>query len=378
MENAKRKSERIYWVDAAKAIGIFLVFYGHVVEFVQQQESLIAFSQFKFIFSFHMPFFFFVAGFFFKRRYQSMKKEIVTLFYTRLIPVLLFGITAIPFWMAYQYLKYSDIRYMILLKDSLHYLHGETKLNGVTWFLVCLLATEVLALVLLSKTTKSYQKALLAIISLSLGMVLTNKINLFEPYLGFHKNTWYFHEAIVSLGFYALGHLSFPHLHKLTKIKAVPRLALTALFIALTALTFDLNTPYAEFVVVMKESWHGSSIYFIMTAIFGILSVILLSTFIPKSPAVNFIGQNTLILLGINGFFLHFVNPYLATLLNHLDSAIWVTGYSTLISVVSILVSVPFIFLLNKYLPQLVGRPYQQGPLLPSLDSVTQLHKKGS
>ncbi|MEA2008503.1 MAG: hypothetical protein U9O54_05240, partial [Chloroflexota bacterium] len=62
--------------------------------------------------------------------------------------------------------------------------------------------------------------------------------------------------------------------------------------------------------------------------------------------------------------------PYLATLYNHLDSAIWITVYNTIISIISILLSVPIIYLLNKYLPQFVGRPYQQGPLLSSLASI--------
>ena len=369
MKKTNNNSERVYWVDAAKSIGIFLVFYGHIVEFVQQQGSLIAFSQFKFIFSFHMPLFFFIAGFFYKRRYQSTKKEIITLFYKRILPVLLFGAATIPFWMIYQYFKYSDIRYMVLLWNSLHYIHGETRLNDVTWFLVCLFTTEVLAIILLSKITKPYQQIILAITSLILGLVLVNNNEVIEPYLGFHQNTWYIHEAVVLLGFYIAGYLSFHPLIKLARIKAIPRIFLAGFFTTLTVLTYNLNNPYENFVVIIKESWHGNSIYFVITAIFGTLSVILLSTLIPKSSAISFIGQNTLILIGINGFLLHFINPYLATLYTHLDSSIWITAQSTLISAVSILLSVPFIFLLNKYLPQLVGKPYQPGPLLPSLES---------
>ncbi len=372
MNGAKRESKRVYWVDAAKAIGIFLVFYGHIAASVRQQGSLIAFKQVKFIFSFHMPLFFFLAGFFFRRRYQSGKKEIIALFYKRVIPVLLFGAMAIPFWMIYHYSQSADTRYMIVkpIKDALHYIHGETLLNNTTWFLICLFSTEVLAVILLPKLKKNYQKALLAIASLSLGLILANNYEDFEPYLGIPQNIWYIHEALVSLGFYIFGYLSLTYLYKLARINAISRLLLAALFISLTVLTFNLNSPYEGFVVVLKDSWHGSNIYFIMTAIFGIFSTILISTFIPKSPVVNYIGRNTLILLGTNGFCLHFLNPYLATLCPHLDSTSWVTGYNTIVSIISILLSVPVIYLLNKYFPQLVGRPYQQGPLLPSLDSI--------
>jgi len=378
MKNMKKKSERIYWIDAAKAINIFFVFYAHISGTVRHQGSSIALSQFKFICSFNMPFFFFVAGFFFKRKYLSTKKELVTLFYKRIIPVLLFSLATIPFWMIRQYRHDGVVQYWALVKVSLHYLHGETNLNNTVWFLICLFTTEVLAIVLLPKITKNYQKALVAILSISLGLILTNKYHIFEQYLGIYKNTWYIHEALVALGFYITGHLTFHQLHKLLQVKTIPRLALVVLFTALTILTFDLNNPYEEFTVIMSLSSHGSNIYFIMTAIFGTLSTIFISTFIPKSPVVDYVGKNTLILLGTSGFCLHFLNPYLATLYPRLDSAIWVTGYNTIVSIISILLSVPVIYLLNKYFPQLVGRPYQQGPLLPSLDSIKQLDKNSS
>lgn len=361
--------KRIYWVDAAKFIGIFLVIYAHIVGEIRQHQNPIAFNQFKFICSFNMPFFFFLAGFFFKRKHQSAEEEIKVLFLKRIIPVFFFSIATIPFRIAYQYFNTGHVQYRELTKSLLHYLHGDTRLNHVMWFLVCLFTTEVFAIILLPKITKIYQKILIAILSMSLGLILTNEYKIFEPYFGIYKNTWYIHEALVGLGFYITGHLAFPQLHKLLQMKAVPRLTLAVLFSTLTILTFDMNRPYEAFLVIMKLSFHGSSLYFLTTAILGSLATVFIATFIPKSQAIAYLGKNTLILLGINGFFHHFVNRYLPNLFTNLDSALWVTGYSMLTSILSLLLSVPVIYVLNQYFPQLVGRPYQKGPILPSLRS---------
>jgi len=87
---------RILWIDTAKAIGIFLVFYGHLIEPLMQSNSIV-FLQFKFVNSFHMPFFFLVSGFFLKISKKPIQR-IKTLFLRRIIPVFAFGILTLPFW----------------------------------------------------------------------------------------------------------------------------------------------------------------------------------------------------------------------------------------------------------------------------------------
>mgnify|MGYP006296750773 CR=1 FL=1 len=366
----KIKSKRIYWIDALKAISIFLVFYAHISADIPNQESTVAFKQVKFIYSFHMPVFFFLSGLFYKRRYQTFKKEISTLFYKRIIPAFFFSIAMIPFLMIYQYSNFGYIHYRELIKKTLHFLHGETELNYTTWFLVCLFTTEVLAIFIFSKFKKSYQKAIAATLTTSLGLILTNKYHIFEPYLGIHLNTWYLHESLVALGFYTMGHLTIKQLYELPKMNVILRGVFAVLFSALTIFTFDLNNPFPEFVVIMKVSSHGSSIYFILTAIFGILATLFIATLIPKTTFISFLGKNTLILLGLNGFLITFLNPYLATNCPNLDSAIWLTGYLTITSMASILICFPIIYILNKFIPQLVGNPFQKGPLLPSFDKL--------
>ena len=55
------KTNRIYWIDLLRGLAIFLVVYGHILMFYQYQG--IQLPTIRFIYSFHMPLFFFISGF---------------------------------------------------------------------------------------------------------------------------------------------------------------------------------------------------------------------------------------------------------------------------------------------------------------------------
>ncbi len=66
---------RSYWVDYAKAIGILLVVYGHVLRGLYDANILFSKEFYELsdsvVYSFHMPLFFFLSGLFF---YNSLLK----------------------------------------------------------------------------------------------------------------------------------------------------------------------------------------------------------------------------------------------------------------------------------------------------------------
>lgn len=363
-------SKRIYWIDAAKALGIFLVFYGHIVEAIFRVESQPAFQHFKFLYSFHMPFFFFISGFFFKRRYENLEDEIKDLFLKRILPVLIFGVLAIPMWLIYQGIIFGDIHFKQLIKYALHYLRGDPDLNTITWFLVCLFTAETFAAVLLPKRSRPGWLFLVSAAAMAAGLFMTSQFKLVGPFIGLDKNTWYFHEGFVALGFYGLGYLSFNAVRKFTETGIILRALVLAVGITVTILTYNLNQPYDDFVVVLKESLHGNAFLFLITALSGTAALLALSTFLPRMKIISYVGQNTLILIATNGYFLQFVYPHLAEILPMLDNRVLVTLYGLTFSILSILLSVPLIFFLNRYFPQLVGYPKQDGPLLPAITTL--------
>ncbi len=358
---------RVSYIDTAKAIGIFLVFYGHIVERFAVLGSEPAFIQYKFIFSFHMPCFFIIAGFFFRKRYTSKSREFRLLFYKRLVPVGLFGVITIPIWLLYYYLIWGNIDFSIISEKALPYLKGHPELNQITWFLICLFVVEMIALFLLPKIKSSRMGILTAIVFLGIGLYLTKDFVQTEELFGIYKNTWFVHEALVAFGLYALGFFTFETLKILLQQKFWFRFLLALGFLGITWLTFDLNSPYETFVVVMKESWHGYSLWFLITAIAGTLTLLFFASIIPRNKPMDFVGRNTLILLGLNGLFHSFVNLHICTKVEDINSIWVITIVSVSVSVLSILFCVPLIWSLNKYVPQLVGKPLQNGPWLSSL-----------
>ena len=83
----------------------------------------------------------------------------------------------------------------------------------------------------------------------------------------------------------------------------------------------------------------------------------------------NFIGLNTLILLGLNGLFLEVVNdPLAAALAPYIpDTQLAMVTLCSLFTAISLLVCVPAVLGLKKYVPQLVGLPKVEGPILRRL-----------
>jgi len=363
------ETERITWIDRAKALGIFLVYYGHVVEELANKGNPAAFAQFKFIYAFHMPLFFIMAGFFFKRRTESALREIWLRGLGRILPVLTFGLLTLPLWPLYLQATRGRIDWHQLGLKAYHYLQGHPDLNTITWFIVCLFTTEVIAIGFLSRVKKPIWGWLLAAAFLHFGLRMTLNIRATVTSLGISKNTWYLHEALVAFGLYALGYLVYPTLKKLAARPWPVRLLLAAAALGVTLLTFDQNRPYQGFAVIMKNSNHGTSAWFVLTAISGALGVLSLATLLPESKALRLVGRHTLILVATAGVFHTFINPELVKRLGGLESGWGLTAVSTGMAVLSLAASLPVAVLLDRTLPQLVGRPLAAGPWLPDLDA---------
>jgi hypothetical protein len=89
--------QRIIWLDAAKAYGIFLVYYGHIAErFYQLGGNHAALLQDKFVYAFHVPLFFFISGFFARQTPDSVTAFVRKSLLTRLLPVFFLSLLIVP------------------------------------------------------------------------------------------------------------------------------------------------------------------------------------------------------------------------------------------------------------------------------------------
>jgi len=377
LDEIKDIKNRLHWVDSAKAVGMFLVYFGHIVQEMANKDIQYSFFLTKLVYSFHMPMFFIMAGFFFKRRYQSKWSEIRVLFLKRLVPVFYFGGLTLLLWPVYLYLTYGRINWNEIGIKMVNYLQGHPDLNTITWFIVCLFMVEVISIFALHNAEKTISGLFIAALFLYFGLRMTANFQATVISLGIGKNVWYIHEALVAFGLYAIGFTMFKLIKSLSHWNPFLRLFLAVISFGLTLFTFNLNNPYEGFVVIMKTSNHGSPFYFIQTAILGTISVILIASLLPQNRLLDYIGKNSLTFVATSGLFHHLINPFLVIRLENFVSGPWIIVLSIIIAVISLGLSFPLVWLVNKITPQLVGRPLQDGPYLPNLDfALTNLCNK--
>jgi acyltransferase len=76
---------------------------------------------------------------------------------------------------------------------------------------------------------------------------------------------------------------------------------------------------------------------------------------------IVYMGQNTLVLMCLNGVFYHYINQPLAkwVLTNFGGNPITVTVAGVVTTVISLLLCIPFLYGFNRYLAQFIGKKKQ-------------------
>lgn len=359
---------RVRWLDKAKAIGIILVFYGHLLEVLYLQGHTAVFPQFQFIYAFHMPLFFVLAGFVASRRQESFAGYVSYRLKARLIPFLFFNLLGLLCLML-VHVGHGGLQPTLYVNGLVALAGGRPSFNFLTWFLVCLFTVELFHFGGRRYLQTMWSQVIAAILFLLVGWAITWFVS-FQGTILLPKNFWYLHEATVAYGFYLLG-VAGRQTAWIVGHGRRSLLFLAFLLCGLVAvLTYGRNTgPFITPapVVLMAVSSHGHWLWFPVTAVAGSLLIIFLCQLIPDSRPLQYIGQNSLMLMGLNGLFFEFFNqPIIAA--SFWASGLWaVTAQALLITGFSIAACLPIVYFGNKYIPQLVGKPQQRGPWLPNL-----------
>lgn len=362
---ATRKN-RLVWIDQAKAYGMFLVYYGHFTEQLARFGNPSATLQYKLIYSFHMPLFFVLSGYVYKDKQESFSAISKRLALTRLVPVLFFNGLALLMTVADE-LASGTFQIDLLINGVGLMLMGHPPFNWITWFLVCLFTVELINYGVQKYIHTTAHTAIAIVLFISVGGLLHGVLGGVFPGTGITNNVWFVDEALFAYPLFLIGVLlkQLKYLQSsYSRRKIVGIVVSSAAFVFFT---FNLNPngvlnpfrldPDAQnFAVRMAHSDHGNLFWFVMTAIAGTLCILYLAQLIPARNPIVFIGKNTLILLGLNHFFFvafgrvaPLVNPYLQS---HGAIVVFCTG----LTAVSLLLCSPCIKLMNRYVPQWVGR----------------------
>ncbi len=359
-------TDRKYWIDTAKGYAMFLVFYAHLIEKFISNGNNLALQTMRFLTSFTIPVFFILSGLLTKTTSSQHFFDFIKIkFRTRIIPILFFNIILfIP-----ALITHNDAQNIKKVITELFMLlfSGDTSLNVPTWFLVCFLTLEIFHF-FIGKYLINIKRILLCfVLFFAAGMFISYNIDDICIFGYRVFKFWGLGEALTAYSLFMIG-LAMRNYDVINKIKSnISWLILTCISLTVTLLTFDLNKgPFgnSSFYVDMASSNHGNIFLFLFTAISGSIFIISLSKLIPKIKPLTYIGKNSLIFMGLNGFFLAFINKRLINWLS-----ISLNGDLTYLSplacitaaVVELAICVPIVFILSKYFPELIGNIKAQG-----------------
>lgn len=296
--------KRIDWIDIAKAYGIILLFYGHVLD-VYYQERLglgVVGVQFQFIYAFHMPLFFILSGYVAKLGPIRIKEYILSKLRSRLGATVVFNVLIIPFYL-FGPLSSNPVEFVK------QFLCGNPLWNPITWFLVCLLAAEFIHLLVHPLLKSKTRIALAFTIFFTAGSLITLNLKEVVEATGIPTNFWYLHEGLIAYSFYLIG-IMLRQTDVLARIDQ-KRLFMISLILLLILLSFfGLNV-----VVGMRESVHGVPLLFLLNAVAGSAVIIIWSFMTRPGSLLLFIGRNSLFFMCLNGFCLLLVNKELLYIL---------------------------------------------------------------
>lgn len=361
---------RILTLDMARFYAMALVFYGHFVERVMYLQDATAASQYKFIYSFHMTAFFVLAGYVAKASDLQMplRNFLKRRFLSRLLPFIFFTFLFMipPAFVSGEFygLPLPSVKgYITGLKDTAF---GLPLFCVPSWFLMMIFSVELVHYAAF-RYIKSDAKILIgAAFFYVAGYILNWQIQFLDPTKGrvVGWNYLFVHEAITMYAFYLVGVYMRRKRFFMNGLPAKIWAPAAAAAFLLVLFSYNLNSGHFNFaqldaVVIMMAS-HGHFIWFPFTAIVGSLLLLFLASATPSQKILLWMGRNTLLLMCLNGIFYHYFNPRAAEWVSHAFAlGPWtLTIVASAVTVASMALCMPLMYLFDRYVPELVGKPY--------------------
>ena len=378
--NIEPGNVRILVIDVARFYAMALVYYGHFIERIMMLKNPAAAAQYRFIYSFHMLLFFVLAGYVAKESdiEFGFGKYLKHRFISRLLPFLFF--TAIfmilPVFFSGDFFNLKLPSVQGYISGLISTAFGIPMFCVPSWFILMLFSVELVHYGAFRFLKSSNLRIVIAaVIFYVVGYWFNFKFDIFNPMKGrtIGWNYLFIHEAITMYAFYLLG--VYLRRKRFLMDNVSPKIVVPVVIISslIVLFTYKLNNGpfnfnYFNSVVIIFSS-HGSFLWFPITAVVGSFFILFLAKITPSQKTIVWLGQNTLILMCLNGIFYHFINPRVAKLVvdNLSGSALTIFGVGCLMTVASLAFCVPLIYVFNKFVPQLVGKPKIKGPLLRNL-----------
>lgn len=300
------KKKRIDWLDVSKALGIYLVVLGHLV--------ILNYKQFRFIFAFHMPLFFAVAGYVFaSKEIPVFKKFIKSKFKEYVLPIIVIIVIGLLQCLLIP-TKSCNAQSLFTANTIIEILKGRPMFSyfGASWFLFAMFFAQLMFYGY-CKLYKKVSKPVFTLICLAHLAVSVYVIEIFDFIPVIHRLPLKIDSAMMGCVFMGVGALFAKiNLDKYKKILKwiLPPLGCIGVYFISCKWNLYVN---------MEECKYAFPLRYLAGAICGILMVFGLGMLFEKCVFLKYVGKNTLII-----FLIHWL---LIVIVINSVNRIWNTGY---------------------------------------------------
>lgn len=327
------KKQRLNWLDVSKAFGVYLVILGHL--------SIFNYHTFRFIFAFHMPFFFIVAGYVFRDGVplKNFLKKCFKYYLVPYITILILGLlqcVLIP-------IGGHDLATFIspaVLQKAFYNGHPCFSFFGSAWFLLAMFWAQLMfwGMLKIKVKLKKYIVIMLWIL-LFFTAIFAKDIFRVIPY--YAKLPFKIDAALMATVFMGIGYL-------LRRIKIFEK---NKVYISIGSILIGALFTYLfgckwNYYVNLCDCDYGIEYNYLIAAVAGSVMLFGLGQLLQKSKLLIFIGRNTLFIFlaheAIYLFILYCVNSLFEK--DFKSQAMPLNGWSIGISFVTLMLATAMIW----------------------------------
>ena len=292
-EEKEVEKRQMNWLYSLRCIGIFLIVYGHTIQY-----GVIN----KYFYSFHVPLFVFCSGLVFSNNTslgQKLKKRTVKL----LIPYLFFAFASILIFQVVSAIGIGNLSADrvsgTLPEQILQVFTGYCDSNGPLWFIPTLILIEIMAFLCCyiwdNLSINSTAVKFASVVALSAGWIVLNK-----KVFAINNSLFNFEAGINLLLFFMVGYLFKDKLYGVNNQKNISdkKRILSAVVMIVGGFLLSQMNGYVGYL----GNYYGNTVLYICSALLSIGGVFLVSVYFEKIAFTNYIGKRTLAILLMHKF----------------------------------------------------------------------------
>ncbi len=286
MEETK-EIKRIDSVDILRAVGIIVMVMGHV-GFGGKFD--------RYIHTFHMPLFFLISGYLFRKKLNvSVGRQIASKAKRLLVPYVVYGVINFVFWLFL--VKTSEDLWWSPLLRMVTYNTEKLPICGALWFLSSMFFAETVYIILDRVFKKSFARTTVVLL-IAIGTSFAENATGYRLPLAIDT-------SLVCMGFLEIGRLYKKFIETREQKANKP---LTIFFSGLVLLACNGVLAFVNDYVNIKSGWYGIVPLFWLNAVMGTFALALFVIWFTKITKENnrlrnmlsYVGRNSMIFLGLN------------------------------------------------------------------------------